>query len=164
MCLRLGLHFVLYPWKCLSSFFHFIIRLRGCCCLVAKSCPALCDPMNCSTPGFPVLYYLWQSAQIHDHWGGDAIQPSHLLSSLSPFAFSKTSLNMWKFIVHVLLKPGLENFEHYFTSSPPPGVYPNSCPSSRWCHPAISSSVVPFSSCPQSFPASGFFQMSQLFA
>ena len=43
-----------------------------------------------------------------------------------------------------------------------PGVYPNSCPSSRWCHPAISSSVVPFSSCPQSFPASGSFQMSEL--
>ena len=48
--------------------------------------------------------------------------------------------------------------------SPTPGVYPNSCPSSRWCHPTISSSVVPFSSCPQSFPASGSFQMSQLFA
>ena len=47
--------------------------------------------------------------------------------------------------------------------SPTPGVYPNSCPLSRWCHPAISSSVVPFSSCPQSFPASGSFQMSQLF-
>ena len=48
--------------------------------------------------------------------------------------------------------------------SPTPGVYPNSCPSSRWCHPAISSSVIPFSSCPQSFPASGSFQMSQPFA
>ena len=48
--------------------------------------------------------------------------------------------------------------------SPTPGVYPNSCPLSRWCHPAISSSVIPFSSCPQSFPASGSFQMSQLFA
>ena len=43
-----------------------------------------------------------------------------------------------------------------------PGVYPNSCPSSRWCHPTISSSVVPFSSCPQSFPALGSFPMSQL--
>ena len=41
--------------------------------------------------------------------------------------------------------------------SPIPGVYPNSCPSSQWCHPAISSSVIPFSSCPQSLPASGFF-------
>ena len=47
--------------------------------------------------------------------------------------------------------------------SPTPGVYSNSCPSSRWCHPAISSSVIPFSSCLQSFPASGFFPMSQFF-
>ena len=48
-------------------------------------------------------------------------------------------------------------------SSPTPGVYSNSCPLSRWCYPTISSSVVPFSSCPQSFPASGSFPMSQLF-
>ena len=47
--------------------------------------------------------------------------------------------------------------------SPAPGVYSNSCPSSRWRHPAISSSVVPFSSCPQSLPASESFLMSQLF-
>ena len=47
--------------------------------------------------------------------------------------------------------------------SPTPGVYSNSCPLSQWCHPTISSSVTPFSSCPQSFPASGSFQMSQLF-
>ena len=47
--------------------------------------------------------------------------------------------------------------------SPAPGVYPNSCPSSQWCHPAISSSVVPFPSCPQSLPASESFPMSQLF-
>ena len=48
--------------------------------------------------------------------------------------------------------------------SPTPRVYPNSCPSSQWCHPAISSSIVPFSSCHQSFPASGPFPGSQLFA
>ena len=48
--------------------------------------------------------------------------------------------------------------------SPTPGVYPKSCPLSQWCHPTISSSVVPFSSCPQSFPASGSFPVSQLFA
>ena len=47
--------------------------------------------------------------------------------------------------------------------SPTPGVHPNSCPLSQWCHPAISSSVVPFSSCPQSLPASESFPMSQLF-
>ena len=46
--------------------------------------------------------------------------------------------------------------------SPTPGVYSNTCPSSRWCHPSISSSVIPFS-CPQSLPASGSFPMSQLF-
>ena len=48
--------------------------------------------------------------------------------------------------------------------SPTPGVHPNSCPLSWWCHPAISSSVVPFSSCPQSLPTSGSFPMNQLFA
>ena len=48
--------------------------------------------------------------------------------------------------------------------SPTPRVHPNPCPLSRWWHPAISSSVVPFSSCPQSLPASGSFPMSQLFA
>ena len=48
--------------------------------------------------------------------------------------------------------------------SPNSGVYPNSCPLSWWCHPAISFSVVPFSFCPQSLPASGSFPMSQLFA
>ena len=48
--------------------------------------------------------------------------------------------------------------------SPTPGVHPNPCPLSQWCHPAISSSVILFSSCLQSFPASGSFQMSQLFA
>ena len=47
--------------------------------------------------------------------------------------------------------------------APTPRVHSNSCPLSRWCHPAISSSVVPFSSCPQSLPASGSFPMSQLF-
>ena len=47
--------------------------------------------------------------------------------------------------------------------SPTPGIYSNSCPSSRWCHPAISSSVIPFSSCLQSHPTSGSFPVSQIF-
>ena len=47
--------------------------------------------------------------------------------------------------------------------SPTPGVYSNSCPSSRWCHPTISSSIIPFSYCHQSFPASESFPMSQFF-
>ena len=48
--------------------------------------------------------------------------------------------------------------------SPTPRVHPNPCPSSQWCHPNISSSVIPFSSCPQSLPASESFPMSQIFA
>ena len=48
--------------------------------------------------------------------------------------------------------------------SPTPGVHPNPCPLCQWCHPTISSSIIPFSSCPQSFPASGSFHMSHLFA
>ena len=47
--------------------------------------------------------------------------------------------------------------------SPTPRIYSNSCPLSQWCHPVISSSVIPFSSCPQSFPASGSFPMSKFF-
>ena len=56
--------------------------------------------------------------------------------------------------------------QHARASCPTPtsGAHPNSHPLSRWCHPPISSSVIPFSSCPQSFPASGSFQISQLFA
>ena len=74
-----------------------------CCCSVAASCPTLCDPMDGSMPGFPVLHHLPGFAQTHVHWDGDAIQPSH-----------------------------------------PP-------------------SVACFSSCPQSFPASGSFPVSQFF-
>ena len=74
-----------------------------CCCSIAQSCLTLCNPMECSTPGFPALHYL-------------------------------------------------------------PRVCSNACPLSWYCHPIISSSVVPFSSCLQSFPASGSFPMSQLFS
>ena len=70
-------------------------------CSVAQSCPTLCNPMNCSTPGLP-------------------------------------------------------------GPSPTPRVHSNSCPLRWWCHPAISSSVIPFSSCLQSFPASGSFQIESV--
>ena len=55
---------------------------------VTQSCPTLCDPMNCSLPGFPFHHQLPELAQTHVHWVGDAIQPSHLLSSPSPPAFN----------------------------------------------------------------------------
>ena len=58
------------------------------CCLVAKLCLTLCDPMDCNTPSFPVLHHLPELAQSHVYWVGDAIQPSCPLSSPSPPAFN----------------------------------------------------------------------------
>ena len=58
-----------------------------CCCSVAKPCPTLHNPIECSTPGFPVLHYLPEFAQTHVHWVSDAIQSSHPLLP-SPFAFN----------------------------------------------------------------------------
>ena len=77
-------------------------------------------------------------------------------TNFSPIQFSSVALTC----------PTLQPHESQHTRPPCPtlGVYSNSCPSSWWCHPAISSSVVPFSSCPQSLPASESFPMSQLFA
>ena len=59
---------------------------------VAQLCLTLCDPMECSTPGLPVLQYLLEFVQTHVHRVSDAIQPSHLLSSPSPPAFSFSQL------------------------------------------------------------------------
>ena len=90
-------------------------------------------------------------------------------------------LNKWTFVCKVMsllfnklcqfsrsvMSDSLQPHESQHTRppcpSPTPGVHSNSRPLSQWCHPTISSSVIPFSSCPQSFPASGSFQMSQLF-
>ena len=72
-----------------SSFIHKHQKLEavtgslGCCCSVAQSCPILWDPMDCSIPGFLVHHHLPEIAQTHVHWVGDAIQPSHPLSSPS---------------------------------------------------------------------------------
>ena len=77
---------------------------------------------------------------------------------------SATSVQFSRSVVSDSLRPHELQHARPPCSSPTPGVHSNSCPLSRWCHPAISSSVIPFSSCPQSFRASGSFPMSQLFA
>ena len=85
---------------------------------------------------------------------------------LTPMCLSNNAISSVKFsysVVSNFLWPHEPQHARPPCPSPTPGIYPNSCPLSRWCHPTISSSVVPFSSRPQSFPASGFFQMSQLF-
>ena len=192
---------------------------------VAQSCPTLCNPMDCSTPGLPVHHQLPEFTQTHVHWIGDAIQPSHTLSSPSPPAFNLSQhqgLFQWVSSLHQVAKvlefastlvlpvntqdwsplgwtgwlslqsKGLSrvfsnttlqqhrsealSFLYSFIAfssvqfsrsvvsdslrphesqhtrppcpSPSPGVHSNSRPSSQWCHPAISSSVIPFSTCP----------------
>ena len=87
----------------LSPVFPLISTFCCCCCSVTRSCPTLRKPMDCRTPGVPVL-------------------------------------------------------------SPSPGACSNSCSLNQWCRPTISSSVVPLSSCPQSFPGWGSFPLSRLFA
>ena len=81
---------------------------------------------------------------------------SKLIVQFSSVQFSRS-------VVSDSLRPHESQYARPPCPSPAPRVYSNSCPSSRWCHPAISSSVIPFSSCPQSLPASGSFPMSQLF-
>ena len=78
-----------------------------------------------------------------------------MIGKLLLFSHSVVSTSLWP---HGLQHSRLPH------PSPNPVACLNSCSSSRWCHPTISSSVVPFSSCPQSFPASGSFQMSQFFS
>ena len=70
-----------------------ILLLFYCCCSVAQSCPTLCNPVDCSTPGFPVL--LLELAQTHVHRVRDAIQPSHSLSSPSPPALVFPSIRIF---------------------------------------------------------------------
>ena len=77
---------------------------------VAQSCPILCDPMNHSTPGLPVHHQLPEFTQTHVHWVGDAIQPSHPLSSPSPPTFNLSQhqgLLKWVSSSHQVAK-GLE--------------------------------------------------------
>ena len=86
-----------------------------------------------------------------------AYQSSDYIPPLSVSQFSRSVVS------HSLRPHGLQHARPP-CPSPTPRVHPNPYPLNQWCHPTISSSVVPFSSCHQSFPASGSFQMSQLFA
>ena len=122
-----------------------------------------CDPMDCSTPGFPVHHQLPELAQTHVHWVSDAIQSSHPLSSPSPPAFNLSqhqSLFQWvssshqfssvqfsRSVVSDSLWPHGLQHAGLPCPSPTPRACSNSCPSSWWRHPTVSSSLIPFSSC-----------------
>ena len=94
------------------------------------------------------------------NWFHFAVQQKliqHCKATVSSVQFSRS-------VVSDSLRPHESQHARPPCPSPTPGVHSESCPSSQWCHLAISSSVVPFSSCPQSLPASESFPMSQLFA
>ena len=119
---------------------------------VVRSCPTLCNSMDCSTPGFPVLHCLPEFAQTHVHQVGDAIQPSHPLSppSLPALNLSQhqgffksyigaSSVQFSRSVMSDSLWPHELQHARPPCPSPTPGIYPNSCPLSQWCHPTISS-------------------------
>ena len=75
------------------SIFYYI-----CYCSITKSCPTLCDPMDCRTPCLSILCHVQECAQPHAHWGGDAIQHSHPVSSPSPPAFNVSQHQVCLFV------------------------------------------------------------------
>ena len=104
------LYSFIFLWNSVSfSLMYFNVLLLGAntVSLVAQSCLTLCDPMKCSTPGFPVDHQLLELAQTHVHWVSDAIQPSHPLSSPSPPAFNLSQhqgLFQWVSSLHQVAK------------------------------------------------------------
>ena len=132
-----------------------------------------CDPSEVSKI-VQVLYFVGGNAG--GITSGDELELTYLESSTSiyemdifldpwwPFFPTYSSVQFSPSVLSDYLRPhGLQHAKPP-CPSPTPGVYSNSCPLSQWCHPTISFSVVPFSSCVQPFPASGSSQMSQLFA
>ena len=107
--------------------------------------------MNCSMPGLPVHHQLLEFTQTHVHRVNDAIQPSHPLSSPSPPAPDPSQpqgLFQW---VNSLQPHGLQHARPPYPL-PTTEDYQNSCPLSRWCHPTISSCVIPILLLPSIFP------------
>ena len=125
-------------------------------CLFYSICPWCSFPR--SVPDFSILSFTQGSAQRTLSHGG-------LLSGfIPPYTHQFSSVQFSCSVVSNSLRPHESQHARPPCPSSTPGVHSDSRPSSQWCHPAISSSVVPFSSCSQSLPASGSFPMSQLFA
>jgi len=99
--------FAFWLLGCINSLYISDISPSSDISSVTQSCPTLCDPMDCSTPGFPVHHQLLELIQTHVHWVSDAIQPSHPLSPPSPPVFNLSqhrSLFKWGSSLHQLAK------------------------------------------------------------
>ena len=115
----------------------------GCCFSVTQPCPVLCDPVDCSTPSFPVLYYLLEFVQTHVHWISDVIQPFHTLLPPSPpaliyiwiyiyvcvlshFSCIQLCVTLWTVAHQAALSIGFSRQEYWYgLPCPPPGDLPN---------------------------------------
>ena len=87
------------------------------CCSVAKLFPTLCNPMDCSRPGFPVLHYLPEFAKVHVHWVSDIIQPFHPLSTLSPPAHNLSQhQGLFQWVALCIMWP--KNWSFTFSTTP----------------------------------------------
>ena len=169
----------------LAQILNFLVRE------VTQSCPTFCDPMDYSLPGSSihgifqarVLEWVAISFSRVSSWPRDR---THIWCIGKQIFTTEPPGKTTYIYMSILFNPqdildiGSVQFSHSVMSDslrphglqharhpcplPTLGVFPNSCPLSRWCHPTISSSVVPFFSRLWSFPASGSFQMSQLFA
>ena len=141
------LHFLSMPCFCTKLIIFFFYQPESCMML-------LIHPQSKNPLTYPWFVSL-ESGFLCSSWISFASR-LWIFGPISSVQFSRS-------VVSDSLRPHEPQHARPPCPSPIPRVPPNPCPSSWWCHPAISSSVVPFSSCPQSFPASGSFPMSQLF-
>ena len=115
--------------------------------------------------GFPESRPAWGDPAPLQHHSTPSMVPHYSRAGNLLLYFSLvSSVQFSRSVVSDSLRPHELQHARPPCPSSTPGVYSNSCPLHRWCHPAISSTVIPFSSCPQSLPASGSFPMSQIFA
>jgi len=145
------------PWE--NTFTHwYLTHTRAISVKMFEKLVAMCSDWANHTSSSSSWWSASESWSLHTSTQSAHLAPSslsHLPSSSVQFSHS---------VVSDSLQPREPQHARPPCPSPTPGVHPNSCSLSRWCHPTISSSVVPFSSCPPSFPASGSVPMSQFFA
>ena len=144
---------------------HFIARegrklLSWETCLLVNTTEAQPDPVTTATDSFSINTNIFTLLCDYTDKHTSAYICTHMHSQTKSHFIVQFSCS----VVSDCLRPHELQHTSPPCPSPTPRVHPNPCPLSRWCHPTILSSVVPFSSCPQSFPASGSFPMSQFFA
>ena len=145
-----------------------LFKRENSCESVTQSCLTVYKTMDCSPPDSSVREILqarileWIAIPFSrgSSWPRDRTWISHIAGRF----FTIWTINSVQFGGSVMSSSWWLQHTRPLCPSPTPGAYSNPCPSSRWCHPTTLTSIIPFSSCLQSFPPSGSFPMSQFFA